>query len=198
MTEMQKFEMSLDAVEFGKPETELEEFFLADDSAAGWAMRKIAKIDAEKKRMLDQIDERIKQFTDAMEFKANEVRRKAASERGYFEQLLAVYFANLPADSIKKTKAGRVSYDLPEGKLMITAPKREYLHDDVRLLDVLKNNDMSEYIRRKETPDWAAIKKTIRVDEAGNVAMVNLMGEIIETDAISVVEVPGEFRVEVE
>ena len=49
MTEMQKFEMSLDAVEFGKPETELEEFFLTDDSAAGWAMRKIAKIDAEKK-----------------------------------------------------------------------------------------------------------------------------------------------------
>lgn len=198
MTEMQKFEMSLDAVEFGKPETEMEEFFLADDSAAGWAMRNIQKIDAEKKRMLDQIEERIQQFTAAMEFKANEVRRKAASERGYFEQLLAVYFANLPADSIKKTKAGRVSYDLPEGKLMITAPKREYLHDDVRLLDVLKDNDMGEYIRRKETPDWAAIKKTIRVDEAGNVSMVNLMGEIIETDAISVVEVPGEFRVEVE
>ena len=198
MTEMQKFEMSLDAVEFGKPETEMEEFFLADDSAAGWAMRNIAKIDAEEKRMLDQINERIQQFTAAMELKANEVKRKATSERGYFEQLLAVYFANLPADLIKKTKAGRVSYDLPEGKLMITAPKREYLHDDVRLLDVLKNNDMGEYIRRKETPDWAAIKKTIRVDEAGNVAMVNLMGEIIETDAISVVEVPGEFRVEVE
>ena len=198
MTEMQKFEMSLDAVEFGKPETEMEEFFLADDSAAGWAMRNIAKIDAEEKRMLDQINERIQQFTAAMELKANEVKRKATSERGYFEQLLAVYFANLPADLIKKTKAGRVSYDLPEGKLMITAPKREYLHDDVRLLDVLKNNDMGEYIRRKETPDWAAIKKTIRVDEAGNVSMVNLMGEIIETDAISVVEVPGEFRVEVE
>lgn len=198
MTDMQKFEMSLDAVEFGKPETELEEFFLADDSAAGWAMRKIAKIDAEKKRMLDQIEERIQQFTAAMEFKANEVKRKADNEREYFERLLAVYFANLPASSIKKTKAGRASYDLPEGKLMITAPKREYLHDDVRLLDVLKNNDMGEYIRRKETPDWAAIKKNIRVDEAGNVAMVNLMGEIIETDAISVVEVPGEFRVEVE
>jgi hypothetical protein len=198
MTEMQKFEMSLDAVEFGKPETEMEEFFLADDSAAGWAMRKIAKIDAEKKRMLDQIEERIQQFTAAMEFKANEVKRKADNEREYFERLLAVYFANLPASSIKKTKAGRASYDLPEGKLIITAPKREYLHDDARLLDVLKNNDMGEYIRRKETPDWAAIKKTIRVDEAGNVAMVNLMGEIIETDAISVVEVPGEFRVEVE
>lgn len=198
MTEMQKFEMSLDAVEFGKPETELEEFFIADDSAAGWAMRKIQKIDAEKKRMLDQIEERIQQFTAAMELKANEVKRKADNEREYFERLLAVYFANLPASSIKKTKAGRASYDLPEGKLMITAPKREYMHDDVRLLDVLKNNDMGEYIRRKETPDWAAIKKTIRVDEAGNVAMVNLMGEIIETDAISVVEVPGEFRVEVE
>lgn len=198
MTEMQKFEMSLDAVEFGKPETEMEEFFLANDSAAGWAMRKIQKIDAEKKRMLDQIEERIQQFTAAMEFKANEVKRKADNEREYFERLLAVYFANLPASSIKKTKAGRASYDLPEGKLMITAPKREYLHDDVRLLDVLKNNDMGEYIRRKETPDWAAIKKTIRVDEAGNVAIVSLMGEIIETDAISVVEVPGEFRVEVE
>ena len=198
MTDMQKFEMSLDAVEFGKPETEIGEFFLADDSAAGWAMRKIAKIDAEKKRMLDQIDERIQQFTAAMEFKANEVKRKADNEREYFEQLLAVYFANLPASSIKKTKAGRASYDLPEGKLMITAPKREYRHDDARLLEFIKANKMIEYVRLKESPDWAAIKKNLSVSENGDVAIVGMLGEVIQTDAIVAVDLPGEFRVEVE
>lgn len=198
MFETQNLEISLNDIEFDRPKNETEEFFLTDDRAAGWAMRKLAKINADEKRMLGQIDERIQQFTAAMQFKAEEVKKKADGEREYFERLLAVYFAGLPKEATKRTKAGRVSYDLPEGRLMITAPKREYLHDDVRLLEVLRQNDMPEYIRRKESPDWAAIKKTIRVDETGAVSMVSLMGEIIETDAISVVDVPGEFRVEVE
>lgn len=195
------FEMqwgSIEDIEFDKPETEIEQFFITNDRAAGWAMRKIAAINANEKRMLDQIDARLREITAALQTQADNERKKAANERAYFEQILAVYFNGLPEELLKKTKAGRVSYDLPEGKIMMTAPKREYRHDDVRLLDVLKDNDMQLYIRRKETPDWAAIKKTLRVDEAGNVAMVNLMGEIIETDAISVVDVPGEFRVEVE
>lgn len=189
---------SIEDIEFDKPETEIEQFFITNDRAAGWAMRKIAAINANEKRMLDQIDARLREITAALQTQADNERKKAANERAYFEQILAVYFNGLPEELLKKTKAGRVSYDLPEGKIMMTAPKREYRHDDVRLLDVLKDNDMQLYIRRKETPDWAAIKKTLRVDEAGNVAMVNLMGEIIETDAISVVDVPGEFRVEVE
>jgi hypothetical protein len=147
--------------------------------------------------MLDQIDARLQEITAALQYQAEQERKKAANERAYFEQILAVYFDGLPEELLKKTKAGRVSYDLPEGKIMLTAPKREYRHDDDKLLEVLKNNDMQSYIRRKETPDWAAIKKTLMVDASGNVAMVNLMGEIIETDAIVAVDIPGEFKVEV-
>lgn len=196
MTEMQWGTLS--DIEFDKPETEISTFFITDDRAAGWAMRKIAAINANEKRMLDQIDARLREITAALQHQAEQERKKAENERAYFEQILAVYFDGLPEELLKKTKAGRVSYDLPEGKIMMTAPKREYRHDDAKLLDVLKEHGMQEYIRRKETPDWAAIKKTIMVDASGNVAMVNLMGEIIETDAIVAVDVPGEFRVEVE
>ena len=177
MTEMQWG--SLEDIEFDKPETEISTFFITDDRAAGWAMRKIAAINANEKRMLDQIDARLHEITMALQRQAEQERKKAENERAYFESILAVDFDSLPDDLLKKTKAGRVSYDLPEGKIMMTAPKREYRHHDAKLLDVLKEHDMQEYIRRKEMPDWAEIKKTLMVDASGNVAMMNLMGEII-------------------
>lgn len=195
MTEMQWG--ALADIEFDKPETEISTFFITDDRAAGWAMRKIAAINANEKRMLDQIDARLQEITAALQTQAENERKKAANERAYFEQILAVYFDGLPEELLKRTKAGRVSYDLPEGRIMMTAPKREYRHDDSKLLEALKANDVLDLIRRKETPDWAAIKKSIRVSENGTVSIVSLMGEIIETDAISVVDLPGEFRVEV-
>lgn len=197
MAEVMKWE-SLSDIEFDKPETDMPVYYITDDRAAGWAMRKIAKINADKNRMLEQIDARLQEITAALQFKAEEVKKKAENDCAYFEQLLAVYLDSLPEESIKRTKAGRVSYDLPEGRLMITAPKREYRHDDSRLLDVLHENEMEYLIRRKETPDWAAIKKTISVSDTGVVSMVNLMGEVVETDAIIAVDIPGEFRVEVE
>lgn len=196
MAEIMKWEALAD-IEFDKPEEWEGAFCITNDRAAGWAMRKIAKINADKNRMLDQIDARLEEITAALQFQAEEVRKKAENECAYFEQLLAAYFDDLPEEAIKRTKAGRASYDLPEGKIMLTAPKREYKRDDDKLLTVLKENDMLEYIRRKETPDWAAIKKSISVSEEGTVSIVGLLGEVIETDAIVAVDLPGEFRVEV-
>lgn len=184
-------------IEFDSPDSG-EGFAIKDDRAAGWAMRKIAKIQADKNRMIEQINARLEEITAALQGQADAVEEKAARDSAYFEGLLAIYFDQLPDDSISRTKAGRMSYALPEGKLMVTAPKREYRHDDIRLLEVLKENGMHELIRRKEAPDWSTIKKHLSVDDNGSVAIVGLMGEVVETDAIVVVDMPGEFRVEVE
>lgn len=197
MTEINWGALAAD-IEFDEPAIESEGYFIADDRAAGWAMRKIAKINADKKRMLDQIDARLQEITAALQFQAEQVKKKAESDCAYFEQMLAVYFANLPDDVLKRTKAGRISYNLPEGRLMTTAPKREYRHDDARLLEFIKGNKLTEYVRLKEAPDWAAIKKNIRVNENGDVAIVGMFGEVFQTDAIVAVDIPGEFKVEVE
>ena len=188
----------LSDLEFDKPDFENEGFAVWDDRAAGWAMRKLAKIKADKSRMLEQISARLEEITSALQAQAEEVERKAANDSAYFEGLLMMYFDRLPEDALTRTKAGRISYALPEGRLMVTAPKREYRRDDIQLLEELKAHGMPEYIRRKEVPDWANIKSRISVDDNGTVCLVNLMGEVIPTDAIVVVDVPGEFRVEVE
>lgn len=195
MSETIKWE-ELDDIEFDRPD-ESESFYIKDDRAAGWAMRKLAKIAADKNRMIEQINARLEEITIALNAQAEAVEEKARKDSAYFEGLLAMYFDRLPDDSLVKTKAGRVSYALPEGRLMVTAPKREYRHDDLRLLEVLKEHDMPEMIRRKEAPDWAMIKKQLSVSEDGTVSITSLMGEIVETDAIVAVDVPGEFRVEV-
>ena len=197
MTEINWGALAAD-IEFDVPETESNGYFIADDRSAGWAMRKIAKINADEKRMLNQIDARLQEITTALQFQAEQIKKKAKNDRAYFEQVLAVYFANLPDDALKRTRAGRVSYDLPEGRLMMTAPKREYRHDDSRLLEFIKANKMIEYVRLKESPDWAAIKKNLSVSENGDVAIVGMFGEVFQTDAIVAVDLPGEFRVEVE
>lgn len=197
MAENMKWESSIDDIEFDRPGSDMESFFLANDRTAGWAMRQIAKNNAHAERMLSEIAERIESYTASMQAMAEDVRAENERKNRQYIDALAVYFNALPKEALHATKAGRVSYDLPEGKIMLTAPKREYRHDDAKLLDVLKEHDMQEYIRRKETPDWAAIKKSIMVDASGNVSVVNLMGEIIETDAIVAVDLPGEFRVEV-
>lgn len=197
MTEINWGALAAD-IEFDVPETESNGYFIADDRSAGWAMRKIAKINADEKRMLNQIDARLQEITAALQFQAEQVKKKAENDRAYFEQVLAVYFANLPDDVLKRTRAGRVSYELPEGRLMMTAPKREYRHDDARLLEFIKANKMIEYVRLKESPDWAAIKKNLSVSENGDVAIVGMLGEVFQTDAIVAVDLPGEFKVEVE
>lgn len=198
MNELEKIAEELETVEFDCPEREGSAFMIVSDAEAGWALRKIAKIKSNEKRMLDQINERIEAYTNTMQFKAEQIQQAAKRESEYFEHLLLSYFNSIPDELKQTTKAGRISYSLPEGKIMTTAPKQEYKYDKNKLLSTLKDNVILEYVRIKEEPDWAVIKKKIIKGEDGKVYIVTALGECIETNAITIEDVPKKFEIKME
>jgi len=83
-------------------------------------------------------------------------------------------------------------YKLPSGTLRRKYPKSEFKRDDDALVKWLKERNMKDYIKVKETADWANLKKSINV--IGNKA-VDENGELVE--GITVVDRPPVFEVEV-
>ena len=100
---------------------------------------------------------------------------------------LEAYFDTLPH---KKTKT-QESYALPSGKLVRKHRDPEFTRDDDELLSWLHDNNGEKFIKVKETPDWAGLKKTLTV-LGETVADEN--GEIIP--CIKATERPDEFKVE--
>ena len=100
---------------------------------------------------------------------------------------LEAYFDTVPH---KKTKT-QESYPLPSGKLVRKHRDPEYTRDDEELLSWLHENNGEKYIKIKESPDWAGLKKTLTV--LGE-TVVDENGEIIP--CIKATERPDEFKVE--
>ena len=100
---------------------------------------------------------------------------------------LEAYFDTLPH---KKTKT-QESYPLPSGKLVRKHQDTEFIRNDEELLSWLHENNGEKYIKIKESPDWAGLKKTLTV--MGE-TVVDENGEIIP--CIKATERPDEFKVE--
>lgn len=100
---------------------------------------------------------------------------------------LEAYFDTLPH---KVTKA-QESYPLPSGKLVRKHRDPEFVRNDDELLSWLHENNGEKFIKIKESPDWAGLKKTLTV--MGE-TVVDENGEIIP--CIKATERPDEFKVE--
>jgi len=100
---------------------------------------------------------------------------------------LEAYFDTLPH---KKTKT-QESYPLPSAKLVRKHQDPEFVRDDEELLSWLKDNNGEKFIKVKESPDWAGLKKTLTV--LGE-TVVDENGEIIP--CIKATERPDVFKVE--
>ena len=100
---------------------------------------------------------------------------------------LEAYFDTLPH---KKTKT-QESYPLPSGKLVRKHQDTEFIRNDEELLSWLHENNGEKFIKIKESPDWAGLKKTLTV--LGE-TVVDENGEIIP--CIKASERPDVFKVE--
>lgn len=100
---------------------------------------------------------------------------------------LEAYFDTLP-HKVTKTQE---SYPLPSGKLVRKHRDPEFVRNDDELLSWLHENNGEKYIKIKESPDWAGLKKTLTV--MGE-TVVDENGEIIP--CIKATERPDEFKVE--
>jgi hypothetical protein len=191
MYNMQAYE--IDNIEFDQPK---EEYQIKSDSEAGWAMRKIKAIRAQRDRFIAQCQERKAAYSMEMDAKITACSFEADREERYFLAMLRAYADQLPDDAYDVSKVGTRNYRLPEGKIMYKPAKVGLTHNPDVLLPALKAYGLAQYVQTKETPKWAEVKKACVVD-GDQVAIPNEDGELIPLEGISVETKPASFEVEV-
>ena len=169
-------------LEFKQPNCE--PFKIDNDQKAEWALAKIREEQAEAQRIMNVCRSMIMHYEQQLKKAEEDLEKKTA----YLKSQLEQYF-----DSVEKrrTKTQEV-YKLPSGTLRRKYPGPQFKRDDDALVKWLKERNMKDYIKVKETADWANLKKAIQV--VGNKA-VDDNGEVVE--GITVVDRPPVFEVEV-
>jgi hypothetical protein len=161
-------------------------FHINDDSAAEWAIKKIADRRAELSRQ----EMAIKTMISYYEHKLVKLREKAEHETSNLIGLLSLYAETVP---MKQTKT-QATYKLPSGTLKRKFGTPEYNRDDKVLGAWLQSNNYSGMYETVYKPKWADLKKIIVVQD----------GKVIDPDSGIVVEGvtaemrPDSFVVEVE
>lgn len=173
---------AIDEIEFNQPGCT--KFIIDNDEKAEWALAKIREERAEAQRIINVCKNMILHYEEQMKKAEEDFEKKTA----YLKSQLEQYFEMVEK---RRTKTQEV-YKLPSGTLRRKYPKPEFKRDEDKLVAWLKERNMNEYVKVKETVDWANLKKSINV--VGNKA-VDENGEVVE--GIAVVERPPVFEVEV-
>ena len=155
---------------------EPEGFVIDTDAKAQWAVDKIREARADR-------DTWVKWYKDQIE----KIEAQTDFNTMNLERMLAEYFATVPH---KKTKA-QESYPLKGGKLILKTQNPEYKRDDKTVIDWLKQNNMTNFVKVKEELDWAGLKGSTAVLD-GN--LVTEDGEIVP--GVEVVEREAKFMVD--
>lgn len=169
------------------PEAE-KRFVVDSDDAAEWCLGVIRDANRE-----------IEKWTAFYKDRIEKTVRKQNARIAHMEFLLEGYFRSVPHDETKT----QLNYKLPGGKLVMKKPALVLEHDDEQLLPWLKENGFDEYIKIKESLDWAALKKKIEIpkhEENGKTVLDAIIpcGDFaVSITGVTVVEKPAEFKVEV-
>lgn len=145
-------------------------FRVTDDAGAAWCVEKIREARQECDRMIVWYAAQIER-----------AKKRCAATEERMTAYLREYAEEVP---MKESKTQR-SYPIPGGKMMWKKAHIEWKHDDAQVLEALKAQGRTEYIKTKEVLDWAGLKKEI-----------TQTCEII--DGITPEEVPDEFVVRIE
>lgn len=158
-------------------------FVVDDDQKADWCLKKIREAQAEKEKWADFYMTRMKQVFD-----------RCDRTISFMEDKLKPYFATVP----KKETKTQMSYQLPGGKLVLKRQAPEFERDDSALIPWLRKNYEGDWVKTKESVDWAALKKAFAEDDCIGMQgshFITLDGEIIP--GITVTERPDKFVVEI-
>lgn len=142
--------------------------FVVDSlSSADWAMRKIKENKDRSNEIIDYAKEEIKRLQQFI--KKEELRRD--NNVAYLEHLLENYLLQRREEDPNfklKTVTGTAS----------TRKSTSWNYDEDKLIDFLKKNDMTEFIRVKEEVNKADLKKAVVVTDS--VVVVPETGEVID------------------
>lgn len=156
---------------------EPEGFVIDTDAKAGWALQKIKEARADRDAWVAWYQQKIKEITEQTDFDTMNL-----------ERMLAEYFQTVPH---KKAKT-QESYSLPGGKLVMKTQNPEYKRDDKTVIEWLKKNKLTKFVKVKEELNWSDLKDATAAFEGH---IVTEDGEIVP--GVEVVEREAKFVVEV-
>lgn len=137
----------------------------------------------QRKKIIDDRDELIAYYEDQIA----KVKADADYKIGFIDRALFAFFQTVEH---KKTKT-QESWSIPAGKLILKKQAPEFKRDEKTVIDWLKQNGGTDYVKTVESLDWANLKKDTTV--VGN-TIVNNDGEIIP--GVEVIEREDKFVVE--
>ncbi len=178
---------------------ESQNFTIADDEAAEWALLKIAEDRAEAQRLINACNSMILKYQERIQKIEEDLKHKT----GFLQGKLYEYFCAVPHKKTKTTE----TYALPSGKLKLKYPGPEYVRDDEKLVEWLKKMGHTDYVKTVEMPVWGEFKKTTEVhkdpivdEETGEITGYDTYvtdAKGIKVGGVTLAERPPVFEVEV-
>jgi hypothetical protein len=156
-------------------------FIIDDDYKAEWALNKMSEERAHTQRMVNVCNTMINKY----QVEIQKLKEQLESKTGYLRFQLQEYFKTVPHKATKTQE----TYKLPSGTLKLKFKESEYVKDEEALTAWAKNNT-PEFVKVKESVNWAEMKKVVNV--SGGYVCID--GEII--DGVTVQEREPEFEVE--
>lgn len=158
-------------------------FTIIDDKTADWAVKQIKDAEEERDRLIKLAEEEIAD----LEAKIEDLKTACENQTKYLKSCLGLYLETVPH---KETKTQKV-YKLLSGSLVFKKASQKIDHDDDKLLTYLEDSDQEEFIKVKQSVDWADFKKQLVIRDEKVVDKKT--GEII--DGCTVEDVPPSFNI---
>lgn len=145
-------------------EERLEEVAVLDDASAEYMLKRIRDANAQYEKM--------EAWYEFQKSKAKEIRDRTVT---WAESSLRAYFDMVPTKNAKTQR----SYELPGGKLVLKQQEPEFEKaDEAKIVAWLKKNKLKEFVKVKETANWAEMKKSMNVQVNGETVCTE-DGEVI-------------------
>ena len=160
-----------------------ESFRIDNDNTADWALRTISSDLAERDRLIKIAEDQI----IALQEQITALNEQYDNKTKFLKSCLAEYFATVPHKSTKTQE----TYKLLSGSLVMKKPSTKINHNDDNLLCYLHANNSEEFIKTKESVDWAEFKKHLTIVD-GKVVDTDLG---IEVEACTIEDVPASFNI---
>ena len=158
--------------------------------AAGAALRRLKQERAVHDQYCEPLRSRIEKLEERLRLLRREIERAdnaLAAKTEIYSGALRRWF---DTDAERRELKASWRVPLPDGTLCLTKPAETLAHDDDVLLAYVKQH-RPEFVRVKESVDWAELKKHLHVEDGA--AYFADTGEI--PDGVTVTEKPSEFKI---
>ncbi|ALA12460.1 host-nuclease inhibitor Gam family protein [Paenibacillus larvae] len=158
-------------------------FEVKDVQSLSWVLRKMAALQAKKLEVNELIDVEIERL---QHFRNKELESLQNNE-DFFRGLISEYAIR------KRDEDPKFKEKTPYGAISFRKKQPKWHYNDAALINHLKSNDLTEFVRVKEEPDKVAIKKQFKLN---NGLIYDPDGQAVE--GITVEQQPDELVIKLE